>query len=121
MLGPAPSASGDPSIWYADVAAPQRKDLEKSYVMAPAVGGNLSLQRRTHNGIDVCIWRSLLYCRTEYRALDKTRDGFPTRVSPLRMPTPVSQPGQAAADTRASTGKFSPHARPARRGQARMA
>jgi hypothetical protein len=30
MLDPAPSANGDPSIWYADVAAPQRKDLEKS-------------------------------------------------------------------------------------------
>src|SRR3954463_5943938 len=24
MLGPAPSASGEPSIWYADVAAPHR-------------------------------------------------------------------------------------------------
>jgi hypothetical protein len=25
MLGPASSASGEPSIWYAEVAAPQRK------------------------------------------------------------------------------------------------
>src|SRR5438132_7487134 len=25
MLGPAPSASGEPSIWYAEVALPQRK------------------------------------------------------------------------------------------------
>src|SRR5215831_15138148 len=34
MLGPAPSARGDPSIWYADVAAPQRKEVGNSVVMA---------------------------------------------------------------------------------------
>src|SRR5688572_25664691 len=30
MLGPAPSASGEPSIWYADVAVPQRKSRGNS-------------------------------------------------------------------------------------------
>src|SRR5262245_46099782 len=36
MLGPAPSASGDPSIWYAEVAAPQSNCLGNSYVIAGA-------------------------------------------------------------------------------------
>jgi hypothetical protein len=83
MLGPAPSASGDPSIWYADVAAPQRKDLEKSYVMASAAGGNLSLQCRTHNVIDVRIWRSLFYCPMQCCAVDRAR-----RISHRELPCP---------------------------------
>src|SRR4051812_8929609 len=59
MLGPAPSASGDPSIWYADVAAPQRKDFENSYVMAPAAREIYRRIAAGTTGTDVSFWRSL--------------------------------------------------------------
>ena len=36
MLGPAPSASGEPSIWYAEVAQPHRKSFGKTIGVAMA-------------------------------------------------------------------------------------
>src|SRR5690606_21572883 len=38
MLGPAPSASGEPSTWYADVAAPQRKSFGKEVSLFMSAG-----------------------------------------------------------------------------------
>src|SRR5882724_8764617 len=44
MLGPAPSASGEPSIWYADVAAPHKKSSGKD--RESVIGGELQASGR---------------------------------------------------------------------------
>src|SRR6266508_3064262 len=41
MLGPAPSASGEPSIWYAEVAAPHRKPSGKRAETPIRIGRSL--------------------------------------------------------------------------------
>src|SRR5512134_2850381 len=79
MLAPAPSARGEPSIWYADVAAPHRKPSGKSVLpgMDLRVAGERG--RAAYRKPDVAACRSAYRTRRVAMVAGASRRHSPSR------------------------------------------